>query len=746
MLICPQCHFENSEKNNFCQKCGTSLKEKPCPQCGTKVKWSAKQCSNCNTITGTIWLAIASGISQSNHPDVSMDQSSLLPQVETENIIITGTAAADDSPPADSECIKTNEELLNNEFSAENSTPINEINLTKTPENPINIEEENTPADSEKIANIAAANLTEDRENTPIPENPIIPSEEANQEVNFPDFYTENSTDIDNQTNRNDAETDHPAAASFSGSSESITSTPTEFSDSLTEENPINITNNDLPGINQGEYLDREKRYQLLENLPPRKFPEIVTVAVLDCQPLQKSPLRNLPITENPFMGQIYLDMATEMPDNFPTVHDTWSDEQQSIVLVTDYSQLTYLSEQWSNPNNSPEQIVDWLEQMTNIWVKLEAKKCRQSLLEADNLYIEEEADNPMKIKVQRLYFDEEKEINITNLFQLWQNLFGRSQKTLFGPLLTFLNDLKSGQISDLDQLLLALKQLKDSINPTAEIVINQSNNLPLINIESYGSTDVGKQREHNEDYFSIWQQKTYQIKPDVDQEKTQGLYIICDGMGGHAGGEVASKLAVESLQNSLENSWQNELPDSDTLSQTVLRANNIIYAQNQAESRFGSARMGTTLVMALVQDRQAAIVHVGDSRLYCFTRENGLQQITIDHEVGQREIKRGIEQEIAYSRPDAYQLTQALGPRDDDFVRPEVQFLDLYTDTLLILASDGLTDNQFLETYGEDYVQPLLDNDVNLEKGVKELITLANTHNGHDNITAIVIRCLNKK
>jgi len=117
------------------------------------------------------------------------------------------------------------------------------------------------------------------------------------------------------------------------------------------------------------------------------------------------------------------------------------------------------------------------------------------------------------------------------------------------------------------------------------------------------------------------------------------------------------------------------------------------------------------------------------------------LEKITSDHEVGQREIKRGVDPETAYARPDAYQLTQALGPRDSNFLKPEVQFLDLCEDTLLILASDGLTDNDLLETHWQNTLEPLFNPQANLEEGVAELIELGNKRNGHDNITAIIIR-----
>jgi protein phosphatase len=117
------------------------------------------------------------------------------------------------------------------------------------------------------------------------------------------------------------------------------------------------------------------------------------------------------------------------------------------------------------------------------------------------------------------------------------------------------------------------------------------------------------------------------------------------------------------------------------------------------------------------------------------------LEKITSDHEVGQREIKRGVDPETAYARPDAYQLTQALGPRDSNFLKPEVQFLDLCEDTLLILASDGLTDNDLLETHWQKTLEPLFNPQANLDEGVAQLIELGNKRNGHDNITAIIIR-----
>lgn len=262
-----------------------------------------------------------------------------------------------------------------------------------------------------------------------------------------------------------------------------------------------------------------------------------------------------------------------------------------------------------------------------------------------------------------------------------------------------------------------------------------------LVSLEDAGRTDVGRQRDHNEDHFSIHSEI---IKNESLQGRTvraKGLYILCDGMGGHAGGEVASALAVETLRKYFATHWQEKLPNEACIRDAIQQANSAIYNLNQQNARSGSGRMGTTLVLVLIQDTEAAVAHVGDSRLYRFSRRRSLEQVTVDHEVGQREIQRGVEPSIAYARPDAYQLTQALGPRDENFINPDVKFLELNEDLLLVLCSDGLSDNDLLESNWQTHLEPLLSTQTNLEQGTAQLIELGNRYNGHDNITAVVIR-----
>jgi len=263
---------------------------------------------------------------------------------------------------------------------------------------------------------------------------------------------------------------------------------------------------------------------------------------------------------------------------------------------------------------------------------------------------------------------------------------------------------------------------------------------MKLYRLDEVGRTHVGRQRSHNEDSFFAETQLNRLDSPAGTELKARGLYILCDGMGGHSGGEVASCLAVTTLRDYFAEHWQDDLPDDEVIKAGILQANQAIFDENESEARSGSARMGTTLVIVLVADQQVVAAHVGDSRLYCLNRQ-GLTQVTVDHEVGQREINRGVEPAIAYARPDAYQLTQALGPRSNQEVMPSITRLTVSQDTLFLLCSDGLSDNDLLETHVESYLEPMMRSRADLEEGMANLIDLANEHNGHDNITAVAVR-----
>jgi protein phosphatase len=548
-----------------------------------------------------------------------------------------------------------------------------------------------------------------------------------------------------------------------------------------------------LENLGAGSFLDQEQRYQLLDkvsglenNLAPSAY-----VKVLDCQPYQISPLEAILAHQQddlmlPSVGiakfsplvQAYLDLQSDPA--FPSIHDAWEANDLQVLLIADRSQWECLLDLWEAETTSTIQILHYLYQMTLLWSKLARVNCCRSLLDLQNLRLDED----QTLALQQLYLDSwfpesetvEADLNISEqplsikcLGEVWQGLFRQSQRTQFGAIMHIFADLEQGKIETVDQLRSRLEAIageletpipsnsdamakKEIAAPTilqSDDVAEVGDDLPTVllsmqlhSLDDAGCTDIGSQRNYNEDYFGI-QTKINKLNfPHKRVLAARGLYIVCDGMGGHAGGEVASKLAVNTLQEYFDERWlQDEMPTEDMLREAVYLANKAIYDVNQQEARAGIKRMGTTLVMLLIQGTEVAVAHVGDSRLYRVTRKRGLEQITVDHEVGQREIARGVEPSVAYARPDAYQLTQALGPRDRHSINPDVEFFEISEDSLFILVSDGLSDNDVLETYGQNLLFPLLRTGANLEQGVMDLMDLANEYNGHDNITAILVR-----
>jgi protein phosphatase len=406
---------------------------------------------------------------------------------------------------------------------------------------------------------------------------------------------------------------------------------------------------------------------------------------------------------------------------------------------------------------------------MAKLWKALFEIGYAQSLLIPTNLRFDEDQTFGLQCLIAN---PEGIDLGLPHLAQTWQDLLNVSSVSVSPHLWQLLEAAKQGEINSVTDLRLQLQELAyEEQNPSGEDILLLSEEhsgedyidtkpqedinsetdsddlstavvpMQLLHLNDAGASDNGRQRKHNEDCFGM---DTYIAKQKGSRgQKMQGkgLYIVCDGMGGHASGEVASAMAVETLQKFFHQHWQQELPSQETIYQGILAANQSIYEINQEKASFGSGRMGTTLVMALVQDTKVAIAHVGDSRIYRLNRKWGLEQLTVDHEVGQRAIQEGVAPQIAYARPDAYQLTQALGPHDQGYLKPDIRFLELNEDTLLLLCSDGLSDNDLIENNWQAYLSPLLSSGANLDEGLNKLIALGNQKNGHDNLTAILVR-----
>lgn len=242
--------------------------------------------------------------------------------------------------------------------------------------------------------------------------------------------------------------------------------------------------------------------------------------------------------------------------------------------------------------------------------------------------------------------------------------------------------------------------------------------------IESAAATDVGRVRDHNEDAYL------------VDQEL--GLFVVCDGMGGHASGEVASALTIRVLQNYLRERVA-ELTRVDRgeagaelLGQLLTEA--ISSASSEVNTMGTTDRskrgMGTTCSALLIRGAKGAMGHVGDSRLY--VTRNGLHQLSDDHTFSQEAARNGLDLSLATKYQNV--LTRAVGTQRA--VKVDTLGFDVLPGDTYLLCSDGL------HKYAPDAkdLSPFLENAVTAEIPQK-LVAFANEAGGSDNVTALVVR-----
>jgi PPM family protein phosphatase len=231
--------------------------------------------------------------------------------------------------------------------------------------------------------------------------------------------------------------------------------------------------------------------------------------------------------------------------------------------------------------------------------------------------------------------------------------------------------------------------------------------------------SDRGRKRTSNEDSFGL--------SADL------GAYFVCDGMGGAAGGEIASALAVEQVIDALANLAKLEdLPMADAATEAVAIANAAIFSRAQRNPRLNG--MGTTLVGLLARDNRVCIVNVGDSRCYRL-RGDRFEQLTDDHSLVEEQVRLGrmTPAEAAVSQ---YRniITRALGTQSS--VTPDVIEIDADAGDLFLLCSDGLT-----RELTDDLIHSLLSLDLGLEGLCTRLVHAAKKAGGHDNITCILVR-----
>jgi protein phosphatase len=248
--------------------------------------------------------------------------------------------------------------------------------------------------------------------------------------------------------------------------------------------------------------------------------------------------------------------------------------------------------------------------------------------------------------------------------------------------------------------------------------------------LEAFGLTDVGRKRKHNEDAYAI----------DVGE----GLFIVADGMGGHAAGEVAAKITVETIGEFIaatrqkeEATWpfryNHELHfNSNRLAIAIEKANERVMAAVAAQPWLKG--MGTTVVAGLVNEKILALAHVGDSRAYLF-RDGELRRLTDDHSWVHEQVAAGIlTEDEAKSHPLKNVVTRALGGGPS--VAPDLREITFAPRDEFLFCSDGLT-----TMLADEEIRDAISETREPQELCRRLVDLANDRGGVDNITVVVVR-----
>lgn len=249
---------------------------------------------------------------------------------------------------------------------------------------------------------------------------------------------------------------------------------------------------------------------------------------------------------------------------------------------------------------------------------------------------------------------------------------------------------------------------------------------MSVTNIVFAQRTDIGLQRQSNED-------SVISILPEDQQVMASKgvLFVVADGLGGHARGEVASQLAVNTIRDLYYQQESGDLATSLRLAMEQVNAR--IYDKNISESSQSDKMMGTTCVAAVVQGDTLYVANVGDSRAY-IVRNGQAQQISLDHSVVAKELREGlITKEQAINHPERNKIYRCLGVHDVvevDTFSEKVQAGDL-----LLLCTDGLS-----ELVAEEEMVGIVQQ-YEPQESVQRLIERANEMGGRDNITAVVAR-----
>ncbi len=378
----------------------------------------------------------------------------------------------------------------------------------------------------------------------------------------------------------------------------------------------------------------------------------------------------------------------------------------------------------------TPLRQLNWLWQMAQLWIPFRREGVAASLLNADFLRVEGSLVRLLELQ------SSDTAVQLSDLGSFW-SCWSEQAHPIVRPFLQQLcQELQQGRINNAEQLVAVLDRAIPFCSPFADSNSSQ--------ISIAASTDTGPSRQRNED-------ACYPASGSFFNQPEEPITIVCDGIGGHAGGDIASHIAIDTIGDRMKQLLPYEQTNesiatyNQNIHDAVCEANNLIGERNNSEHRRGRQRMGTTLVMALVHRHEINITHVGDSRAYLITRQR-CYQITLDDDVASRDVRLGYcLYRHALKQMSSGALVQALGTNSTRVLHPTIQRLILDEDCVFLLCSDGLSDNELVDEYWETELLPVLEGKVDPKTAVDDLIQISNFQNGHDNVTVSVVSCQSK-
>jgi serine/threonine protein phosphatase PrpC len=370
---------------------------------------------------------------------------------------------------------------------------------------------------------------------------------------------------------------------------------------------------------------------------------------------------------------------------------------------------------------------LNWMWQMANLWEPLSNQGVSKTLLTPELLRVEGGL-----LRILEFAPNDDRAPTLADLGAFWRQWQKQTRIGIAQTVEKLCNDLINEKITHANQPIAVLDE-----------ALRTAGQKQFLNCEYITLSHTGPSREGNEDACyppsgsPMYQNTGYDLS----------LAIVCDGVGGHHGGEIASNLAINTIRQRLESVLdkpEHRYPDNIAIQieTSTCVANDQISLRNDSENRQERQRMGTTMVMTLIHGHEAYIAHIGDSRVYRITK-TGCHQMTLDDDLATREVRLGgVLYREAISAPSSGALYQALGMNSSTTLHPNVRRLVVDEECVFLLCSDGVSDNDRVEQYWQREILPILDGSLDLSTACQRVINMANTHNGHDNASIALIHC----